>query len=588
VSFLTASDVESRAEDVRTGVQLPDVILHRIEDICVQRRFPAFLRVTADGNLAEWGGACERYGLASLQRGLPVAEQVDFLEGMLPLNGDPVHIPLLQLASDIHIDLRVFPVEDEVWVLLLDATEDARQRFEVQQNANELTLLREKEARMLSEIRGSHGNLLAILDQLRIITAITDPVGRIEYLSAPGRSTFEVDDKSPAGCPWHQVFPFGPDDMERLRHVMSLPGSERERVPVHVRLAQGREYWMEVDVRDDPREEGRSIFYMYDVSDVHDLRRQLNDKAQFHDMIGRSNQMEKVFRLIEDVAPMNATVLIQGDTGTGKELVARAIHASSPRHDCAFVVVNCAGLSDTLINSELFGHRKGAFTDAKTDQAGLFEAADGGTIFLDEIGDIPMNTQTRILRVLEEKEVVRIGETQPRKIDIRILAATNKDLNEEVRTGRFRNDLLYRIRVARVNLPPLRERREDIPLLIEAFLREARASTGKPVDSVSTDAMHVLMDYAWPGNVRELRNAIAFAVISCRGSVIQPEDLPPEPAESLTLGTRRDYEVKTERERIRHALEACNGRRGEAAKLLGISRATLYRRIRICFPNAHP
>ncbi len=572
---------------MKTARQLPDLILHRIEDICVRRRFPAFLRVTRDGDLAEWGGACERYGLVSLQPGCSASEQVDFLAGMFPLNGNPLHIPFMQLPSDIHIDLRIFPVEDEAWVLMLDASEEAQRRFELQQNTNELTLLREKEAFMLAEIRGSHGNLLAILDQLRIITAITNREGRVEYLSALGHSVFETDEESLTGLPWDRAFPFGREGKERLRHVMSQPVSERRRVPVHARVGGEREYWMEVDVRDDPREEGRSIFYMYDVSDVHDLRRQLNDKA-FHDMIGRSRQMEDVFRTIREVAPMKATVLIQGETGTGKELVARAIHASSPRCDNALVVVNCAGLSDSLINSELFGHRKGAFTDAKTDQAGLFEAADGGTIFLDEIGDIPMNTQTRILRVLEEREVVRIGETHARKIDIRILAATNKDLNEAVRTGKFRNDLLYRIRVARVNLPPLRERRDDIPLLVETFLSNARASTGKAVESMSADAMHVLMDYAWPGNVRELRNAIEYAAISCRGSVIQPGDLPPEPTEALKVGTRRDYEVKTERERIRQALEATKGRRGEAAKLLGISRATLYRRIRICFPNAHP
>ena len=578
----------SRAEDVKTGTQLPDVILHRIEDICIQRRFPAFLHVARDGKLVACGGACERYELGSLRPGFPAVEQVDFLEGILPLNGNPLHIPLLQLPSRIHIDLRVFPVEDEAWVLLLDASEDAQKRFEVQQNANELTLLREKEARMLAEIRGSHGNLLAILDQLRIITAITDTEGRIEYLSASGRGIFEAGGKSLAGCPWHEVFPFDPSDRERLLRAMASPADERERVPVHARLGRGREYWMEVDIRDDPREAGRNIFYMYDVSDVHDLRQLLNEKAQFHDMIGRSKQMLSVFQLIRDVAPMHATVLIQGETGTGKELVARAIHYSSPRSENAFVVVNCAGLSDTLINSELFGHRKGAFTDAKADQPGLFEAADGGTIFLDEIGDIPMNTQTRILRVLGEKEVVRTGESQSRKIDIRILAATNKDLNEGVRTGKFRSDLLYRIRVARVNLPPLRERREDIPLLVETFLRKARASTGKAVESISADAMHVLMDYAWPGNVRELRNAIEYAAISCRGPVIKAEDLPPEPAEALSIGTRRDYDVKAERERIRNALEVTNGRRGEAARLLGISRATLYRRMRICFPNAGP
>jgi len=314
---------------------------------------------------------------------------------------------------------------------------------------------------------------------------------------------------------------------------------------------------------------------------LYDLRQLLNEKARFHDLVGIGQSMLAVFQLIRDVAGVDATVLIQGETGTGKELVARAIHAASPRKDGPFVVVHCAGLSDSLINSQLFGHRKGAFTDAVRDQVGLFEAANGGTVLLDEIGDIPMNTQTRILRVLEQKEVVRIGETEPRKADIRILAATHKDLAREAESGRFRDDLLYRIRVARVNLPPLRERREDIPVLVEAVLRDARAATGKAIDQVSAEAMRVLMEYEWPGNVRELKNAIEFAVIRCRGSIVELADLPPEVImPEVRLPVRNGYDPRAEKERILDALKRTGGRREEAAKLLGISRATLYRRMK--------
>ncbi|MDA0990582.1 MAG: sigma 54-interacting transcriptional regulator [Verrucomicrobia bacterium] len=236
------------------------------------------------------------------------------------------------------------------------------------------------------------------------------------------------------------------------------------------------------------------------------------------------------------------------------------------------------------INSQLFGHKKGAFTDAVSDQKGFFEAAEGGTIFLDEIGDIPANTQTRILRALEQKEVMRIGETQVRQIDARILVATNKDLEEEVEQGRFRLDLLYRLRIARVHLPALRERSEDVPLLVEAFLGQSRASMGKTLDGIDQDAMRALMDHDWPGNVRELKNAISFAAIHCKGAVIGVKDLPPEIfGRQEHRQTGRDYDPTSEKERILHALESTGGNRGEAARLLGIGRATLYRRMKACF-----
>jgi len=316
---------------------------------------------------------------------------------------------------------------------------------------------------------------------------------------------------------------------------------------------------------------------------IHDLRGMLETKASFHEMIGGTPEMQALYGLIEQLAEVDSTVLIEGETGTGKDLVARAIHAACTRRDGPLIVVNCAGLSDSLINSQLFGHRKGAFTDAVKDQTGFFEAADGGTIFLDEIGDIPMNTQTRILRTLEQREITRIGDTESRRVDIRILAATNKDLAVEVRAGRFREDLLYRIRVARIMVPPLRRRRQDIPLLINAFLRALRAANGKPVNNVEHDTLRLLVDYHWPGNVRELRNVVEFAYIRCQGGTIRTEDLPPEIV-AIRDGRRaaRDAGTVDERERLLGALRAANGRRTAAAKLLGISRATFYRRLEAC------
>jgi transcriptional regulator with PAS, ATPase and Fis domain len=268
-------------------------------------------------------------------------------------------------------------------------------------------------------------------------------------------------------------------------------------------------------------------------------------------------------------------VLVEGETGTGKELVARAIHYSSGRKAKPFLAVNCAGLTESLLSSHLFGHRRGSFTGAVADQLGMFEAANGGTLFLDEIGDIPIALQTSLLRVLQEKEITRLGETQPRRIDVRIIAASHRDLSDEVASGQFREDLFYRIRVTSIWIPPLRDRLEDVPLLVAWFLGQIRAFKGLPVTEVSSEAMKILMEYKWPGNVRELKSAIESAVIHSNGSVIVPTDLP---AEVLGLSSLHSTEIHPEeRTRVLEALNRVNGNRTAAARLLGVSRATLYR-----------
>jgi DNA-binding NtrC family response regulator len=296
-------------------------------------------------------------------------------------------------------------------------------------------------------------------------------------------------------------------------------------------------------------------------------------------MLGKSKAMQEVFQAVEDVGRVDSTVLIEGETGTGKELVARAIHQLSARRDGPFLALNCGGLSEELATSQLFGHRRGSFTGALDDQVGLFEAAATGTLFLDEIGELPLRVQTSLLRVLEENAVMRLGESQVRPVNIRIVAATHRDLAEEAIRGGFRQDLLYRIRIARIRLPALRERRDDLPLLVEAFLADHRMSTGKRVDSVSDEAMAALLDYAWPGNVRELRNALEFAVVRCRGPIIQPVDLPPELLESFPAARTGEL-GNTEDDRILAALKWAKGNRTRAATLLGVSRATLYRRMK--------
>jgi DNA-binding NtrC family response regulator len=332
-------------------------------------------------------------------------------------------------------------------------------------------------------------------------------------------------------------------------------------------------------VQDDPRDARRRLFFFYDVSEMYDLRRLLNEKAKFHDLIGESGAMQIVFKQIRDIARMDSTVLLGGETGTGKELVARAIHYNSPRKDKPFVAVNCAGLTESLLTSQLFGHKRGAFTGAVADQLGVFESANGGTLFLDEIGDIPLSVQTALLRVLQEREITRLGENKPRKVDVRIIAATHRNLTERVAAGQFREDFLYRIRVARINLPPLRERLEDLPLMVAWFLSGFRVRTGRAELEISQEAMEFLLEHSWPGNIRELRSAIEHAVIHTSGPIIQPGDLPPEIFGATVPQHSPEIPALDERQRILQALEQTGGNRMAAARLLGIGRSTLYRKL---------
>ena len=258
------------------------------------------------------------------------------------------------------------------------------------------------------------------------------------------------------------------------------------------------------------------------------LEEALSARNQFEDLVGQSSQMRSVFKLVETVSYSTATVLIQGESGTGKELVARAIHFRSPRKDKPFVAVNCSALSDTLLESELFGHMKGSFTGATGNKKGLFEAADGGTIFLDEIGDIPAATQVRLLRVLQEGEVKRVGANDTLKVDVRVIAATNVDLAKAREQGKFREDLFYRLNVITVQLPPLRDRPEDIPLIAQHFLKIYAAKVGKKVTTITPAAMEALTTARWVGNVRELENCMERAVVLCAGEQVEVDELPPE------------------------------------------------------------
>ena len=310
------------------------------------------------------------------------------------------------------------------------------------------------------------------------------------------------------------------------------------------------------------------------------LHQKLEERYRFENIIAKSAKMQQVIEVIKVVAKSNATVLIIGDSGTGKELVARAIHSQSYRKDKPFVAVSCAALPESLLESELFGHEKGAFTGAYARRKGKFEVANRGTLFLDEIGDMSANIQVHLLRVLEEKEFTRVGGNELIKVDVRVVSATNKDIKKAIADGQFREDLYYRLNVVTIDLPPLRERKEDIPLLAQHFLKKFATENQKEITGFSPEANDFLLKYEWPGNVRELENAIERAVILAKNSYIEVADLPQE---SLTLAYSAPSGTslaEVERERILNVLNETGGNYSEAARILGISRVTLYNKTR--------
>jgi len=311
------------------------------------------------------------------------------------------------------------------------------------------------------------------------------------------------------------------------------------------------------------------------------LRQELKKKYKFMDIIGKSHKMQEVLALVKTVAKSNSTILIEGESGTGKELVARAIHNSSLRSEGPFVAVSCAALPESLLESELFGHEKGAFTGAVSMKKGRFELANTGTLFLDEIGDISPKTQIGLLRVLEEKELRRVGGTQVIKTDVRIISATNKDLKALVAEGKFREELYYRIHVVSIQLPPLRDKKEDIPLLAQHFLKKYCLENKKELDGLSQETSSLLMKYDWPGNVRELENVIERAVVVAKERIIVPEDLPPLTQKEQKFKTSADMPLReVEREHILRALESNDWNISRTAKTLGIDRNTLSSKIK--------
>jgi len=306
------------------------------------------------------------------------------------------------------------------------------------------------------------------------------------------------------------------------------------------------------------------------------LRQRLEDRYRFENIIAKSSKMQRVIEVIKVVAKSNATVLITGESGTGKELVARAIHSQSHRRNKPFVAVSCAALPESLLESELFGHEKGSFTGAYAQKKGKFEFANGGTLFLDEVGEMSANIQVHLLRVLEEKEFTRVGGNEPIRVDVRVISATNKDLRKAIEKQEFREDLYYRLNVVNIELPPLRERREDVPLLAEHFLHKFAMENQKEITGFSHEAMELVLDYDWPGNVRELENAIERAVILAKDSIITVADLPQENLSLAYSTTPRKNLKEVEKGHIWNILRETGENYSEAARILGISRMTLY------------
>jgi len=313
------------------------------------------------------------------------------------------------------------------------------------------------------------------------------------------------------------------------------------------------------------------------------LQEELGAKVSFESIIGKSAEMQRIFQIVRKTAAAKASVLITGESGTGKELIANALHNLSPRKDKPFIKVHCAALSESLLESELFGHEKGAFTGAVARKRGRFELANGGTIFLDEIGEIDQNVQIKILRVLQDKRFERVGGEETLEVDVRIIAATNRNLEKEIQEHRFREDLFYRLNVVNIQVPPLRDRKDDIPLLIASFVNEFAQENDKEITGIDSRARSALYKYDWPGNIRQLRNCIESAVVMCSGKEITLEDLPPsvigsEENNSIVIPTGLTL-AEAEKILIQHTLAENNGNKSKTADVLGIGRKTLHRKI---------
>ncbi len=441
-------------------------------------------------------------------------------------------------------------------------------------------------ARLLAQVQP--GSIMAIITSLREGILAVDTELRILTVNPAaeeilGRSRWDL-----AGVPVCDLFGSASCPEDTLAATL-LSGEPIIDFQTPVRLAGGQMGHVLLRTAPLRHRDGHPLgiaLILGDVTEVTELRQQVSGRTQLGRLVGHAPRMRELFDLIQDVADSDATVLVRGESGTGKELVARAIHESGPRADGPFIQVNCSALSENLLESELFGHVKGAYTGAVADRRGRFEEAHGGTLFLDEIGDVNPAVQVKLLRVLQERVIERVGDSTPVPVDVRLVSATNRNLETLLATGRIREDFFYRIKVVSLTIPPLRDRREDIPMLVGHLLQRivGRQGQGAP-PAVTGGAQRVLMSHHWPGNVRELENALEHAVVLSRGEAIQASHLPRELTGAVGPGARRGLgdvprHSDQEREILAAALAAAGWNRSRAARRLGIDRTTLWRKIR--------
>ncbi len=416
------------------------------------------------------------------------------------------------------------------------------------------------------------------VDSKRVITSFNPAAERITGIpssQAVGRQCSEVFRSDICeNCLLEKTLKTGVESIDR---PVSIINNRGETVPISISTAV---------LKDDDGKVLGAVETFRDLSAIEHLRKELSRRYSIEDIVSKSHKIHKLFAIMPDIAESESTVLIQGPSGSGKELFAHAIHSLSPRKDKKLVVINCGTLPHQLFESELFGYVKGAFTDAKKDKPGKLKRADGGTVFFDEIGELPLPTQVKLLRLLQQREYEPVGGTEPIRADIRIVAATNRDLKRLVAEGKFRDDLYFRLAVVKFDLPPLVERLEDIPHLVDHFIKRFNARQGKRILSVSPEVMSRLMKYDFPGNIRELENIIEYGFVVCHGSVIQVEHLPAD-FQSIASSTQ-DAEARHDlvaesidaRQHLLAALRDHNGNMTEAARQLGIHRTTLWRQLK--------
>ena len=437
----------------------------------------------------------------------------------------------------------------------------------------------------LHDLLTRKGNLEAVLDSLNDAIIAHDIERRITVFNRAAERLTGLKRDEVLGRDCHEILEGGFCGSRCAFCENCTPTFDHEAFPMVVTDTGGQPHQVETSVVPVRNREGEVVGVVAaarDVTELDELRRSLKRERKFRDIIGKHHHMQSVYELIRQVAPTDVPVLVQGASGTGKELVAQAVHLESDRRTKPFVAVNCGALPEGLLESELFGHVKGAFTGAVRDKKGRFELAHGGTIFLDEIGELTTSMQVKLLRALQEKRIDPVGAERPVEVDVRVISATNRDLRLQVRRGACREDLFFRLCVVPIDLPELSERGTDVFLLADHFLARFAQEMGrnKP-PALSEDAARILLDYPWPGNVRELMNVLQYALVKAPGGVIETEHLPPEltargkPKRRSNVGRKR----KLTADQVRAALDEAGGRRVEAARLLGVGRSTLYRYI---------